>query len=141
MQVYYAFMCAPKAQLFYLGMTTLLGAHEAQTLPFPALCALSVSATLCLGPHGKALPSRTSSGGAGLTCCAAALMEHFQQPRFRALRAAMFAGLGLWGIVPAIHGYTLHHGIAIVEKAVAWDVLMGVVYLVGMCQPSITRSC
>jgi hypothetical protein len=68
--------------------------------------------------------------GAGLTCCAIALMEHFQQPRFRALRAAMFAGLGLWGVIPAVHGYMLHHGIAIVEKAVAWDILMGVVYLV-----------
>ena len=57
-------------------------------------------------------------------------MEHFQQPRFRALRAAMFAGLGLWGVAPAVHGYMLHHGIPIVEKAVAWDILMGVVYLV-----------
>ena len=70
---------------------------------------------------------------AGLTCCAVALMEHFQQPRFRTLRAAMFAGLGLWGLVPALHGYMLHHGIAIVEKAVAWDALMGVIYLVRDC--------
>jgi len=62
-------------------------------------------------------------------------MEHFQQPRFRTLRAAMFAGLGLWGIVPAVHGYVLYHGIAIVKKAVAWDALMGVVYLVRSCQP------
>ena len=67
---------------------------------------------------------------AGLTCCCVALMEHFQQPRFRTLRAAMFAGLGLWGIVPAVHGFMLHHGIALVAKAVAWDALMGVVYLV-----------
>ena len=59
-------------------------------------------------------------------------MEHFQQPRFRALRAAMFAGLGSWGVIPAVHGYMLHHGVAIVEKAVAWDMLMGAVYLVRL---------
>ncbi len=68
-------------------------------------------------------------------------MEHFQQPRFRTLRAAMFAGLGLWGIVPAVHGYMLYHGIAIVKKAVAWDALMGVVYLVRSCQPCYAYCC
>ena len=39
-QVYYAFMCAPKAQLFYLGMTTLLGAYQP--------LALAVSTPTCV---------------------------------------------------------------------------------------------
>lgn len=67
---------------------------------------------------------------AGLTCSAVTLLEFFQAARFRTLRAAMFAGLGLWGVVPAAHGWLLNYSIDAVRQAVAYDVAMGAVYLV-----------
>lgn len=66
----------------------------------------------------------------GLTCSAVTLLEFFQASRFRTLRAAMFAGLGLYGIVPAAHGWLLNTGIAAVRQAVTYDIAMGAVYLV-----------
>ena len=72
---------------------------------------------------------------AGLTCSAVTLLEFFQASRFRTLRAAMFAGLGLYGIVPAAHGWLLNTGIAAVRQAVTYDIAMGAVYLVRTRAP------
>lgn len=58
------------------------------------------------------------------------LLEFFQAQRFRAMRAAMFAGLGLWGVVPAFHGWFLNHGSIAVRQSVGYNLLMGAVYLV-----------
>ena len=67
---------------------------------------------------------------AGLTCSVITLLEFFQAQRFRVLRAAMFAGLGLWGVVPALHGWILNQGIIAVRQSVCYNLLMGAVYLV-----------
>ncbi len=54
----------------------------------------------------------------------------FQDPRFRAFRASLFAALGLWGIAPALHGFLLHRGVAAVRRAFVHDLAMGAIYLV-----------
>ena len=41
-------------------------------------------------------------------CTAVSLLEFFQHWRWRPLRAGMFAALGLWGVVPVLHGWRLH---------------------------------
>eukprot|EP00891_Asterochloris_glomerata_P007907 jgi/Astpho2/7907/e_gw1.00118.28.1_t len=89
--VYYGFMCTPHWQLFYLGVSTVLG------------CAT----------------------------VAISLAEKFQGPNYRPWRAALFAGLGLFGLVPVIHGYLLHLDVLEVHKALSWDMAMGVIYLLG----------
>lgn len=59
----------------------------------------------------------------------------FQQPRFRAFRASLFAALGLWGIAPAFHGFLLHRGVEAVQRAFAHDLVMGAIYLVRSARP------
>lgn len=54
----------------------------------------------------------------------------FQAKNYRVFRASLFAGLGLTGIVPVIHGWILNYNIAAVHRALGLDVLMGVIYLV-----------
>ena len=54
----------------------------------------------------------------------------FQNPRFRAFRASLFAALGLWGIAPALHGFLLHSGVTAVRRAFVHDLAMGAIYLV-----------
>ena len=68
---------------------------------------------------------------AGCATVAISLAEKFQGPDYRPWRAALFAGLGLFGLVPVIHGYLLHLDVLEVHKALSWDMAMGVVYLVG----------
>lgn len=65
----------------------------------------------------------------GVLCTAVTLLPSFQSPHFRPLRAALFIGLGLWGVVPAIHGWRLHAHVPAVNAAIRLDVLMGVIYL------------
>ena len=77
----------------------------------------------------------------GVTCSVVTLLEFFQAPKYRVMRAAMFAGLGLWGLVPAVHGWMLSYDILIVRQAVALDVLMGVVYLVRLQGCTIVLGC
>ena len=62
---------------------------------------------------------------------AISLAEKFQGPNYRPWRAALFAGLGLFGLVPVIHGYLLHLDVLEVHKALSWDMAMGVIYLVS----------
>lgn len=58
-------------------------------------------------------------------------MPVFQTTEYRPIRAAMFCGMGLWGVVPMIHGVMLYWGQPEVQRALLWDVLMGVIYLGG----------
>ncbi|KAK9837509.1 hypothetical protein WJX81_007514 [Elliptochloris bilobata] len=67
----------------------------------------------------------------GVVTVTVSLAPVFQQPRFRAFRASLFAALGLWGIAPAFHGFVLHSGVAAVRRAFAHDLAMGAIYLVG----------
>lgn len=55
----------------------------------------------------------------------------FQAKNYRVFRASLFAGLGLTGIVPVIHGWIVNYDIAAVHSALSLDVLMGVIYLVS----------
>ena len=57
--------------------------------------------------------------------------DSFQAKDYRVFRASMFAGLGLTGIVPVIHGWIVNYDIAAVHSALSLDVLMGVIYLVS----------
>lgn len=59
------------------------------------------------------------------------LHNSFQTKDYRAFRASLFAGLGLTGIVPIIHGWILNYDIAAVHRALGLDVIMGGTYLVG----------
>lgn len=68
---------------------------------------------------------------AGCATVAISLAEKFQGPNYRPWRAALFAGLGLFGLVPVIHGYLLHLDVLEVHKALSWDMAMGVIYLVS----------
>ena len=58
------------------------------------------------------------------------LHNSFQTKDYRVFRASLFAGLGLTGIVPIIHGWYLNYEIAAVHRALGLDVIMGVIYLV-----------
>jgi len=69
---------------------------------------------------------------AGLICSAVALLEMFQHWRLRPLRAGMFTALGLWGIVPLLHGWRLNVGVPQVLRAMQLDFLMGALYVVRL---------
>lgn len=56
----------------------------------------------------------------------------FQAKGYRVFRASLFAGLGLTGIVPVIHGWYINYNVPQVHSALSLDVLMGVIYLVGL---------
>lgn len=56
----------------------------------------------------------------------------FQAKGYRVFRAALFAGLGLTGIVPVIHGWYINYSVHQVHWALSLDVLMGVIYLVSV---------
>ena len=60
----------------------------------------------------------------------------FQAKDYRVFRASLFAGLGMTGIVPVIHGWALNYDIAAVHSALSLDVLMGLIYLVSQDAPA-----
>ena len=64
----------------------------------------------------------------------------FQAKNYRVFRAGLFAGLGLTGIVPVIHGWIVNYNIAAVHKALGLDILMGVIYLVRRPTPAFVSS-
>lgn len=71
----------------------------------------------------------TSTLGAAVVCVS--LSEYFQQARFRPLRASLFSGLGLFGLVPVMHQWVLHSHVWHVRAAITHILLMGAVYLMG----------
>lgn len=68
----------------------------------------------------------------GIGAVVVSLWEKFSQPRFRPLRAGVFVGLGLSGIIPCLH-YFITDGFwsAVYEASLGWMVLMGCLYLAG----------
>jgi len=68
----------------------------------------------------------------GVGCAAAATLERFRTPEWRAVRAGMFAALGLSAVVPVLHGLKLY-GWAGMEDLMGlrWVVAHGLMYLVG----------
>jgi len=61
----------------------------------------------------------------------------FQAKDYRVFRASLFAGLGMTGIVPVIHGWVVNYDIAAVHSALSLDVLMGLIYLVSQDAASV----
>lgn len=59
------------------------------------------------------------------------LLPVFQTPGMHKLRAGIFVALGLWGVVPIMHGAILHRGVPEVTYAIGLDIIMGAVYLLG----------
>ena len=41
------------------------------------------------------------------------LLSFFQSPGYQKLRASVFVALGLWGIVPVLHGWRLNHDVQV----------------------------
>jgi adiponectin receptor len=64
----------------------------------------------------------------------------FQAKDYRVFRASLFAGLGMTGIVPVIHGWVVNYDIAAVHSALSLDVLMGLIYLVCQTAPASVAS-
>lgn len=77
---------------------------------------------------------------AGVVTVTVSLAPVFQNPRFRAFRASLFAALGLWGIAPALHGVLLHSGVTAVRRAFVHDLAMGSIYLVR-CPHARSSTC
>jgi predicted membrane channel-forming protein YqfA (hemolysin III family) len=61
----------------------------------------------------------------GMAVLVVSLADAFQQAKYRAFRAGLFAGLGLWGIVPVAHQFALHHDIYHVRVWLVLDLAMG----------------
>lgn len=67
----------------------------------------------------------------GASTLSVTLLERFQDPKYHEWRAALFVGLGMWGVVPLMHGWMLYADVAAFSKAVHLDLLMGAIYLLG----------
>lgn len=68
----------------------------------------------------------------GTGCIVVSMWDKFAQPKFRPVRAGMFIGLGLSGVIPAMH-YVITDGFyeAIEYAALGWLVLMAILYITG----------
>ncbi|KAK7473800.1 hypothetical protein BaRGS_00034968 [Batillaria attramentaria] len=68
----------------------------------------------------------------GSCCIVVSMWDKFAQPKFRPVRAGMFIGLGLSGVIPALH-YVITDGFwhAINRAALGWLVLMAFLYIFG----------
>lgn len=68
----------------------------------------------------------------GVLSIIVSLWDRFSEPRLRPLRAGVFMGFGLSGIVPAIHYGVTEGWFSQVSKAsLGWLVLMGLLYILG----------
>jgi predicted membrane channel-forming protein YqfA (hemolysin III family) len=67
----------------------------------------------------------------GLSTLGVTLASRFQKPEWQAYRAALFVCLGLWGIVPMLHGWAANPGEGAVSQALGLDLLMGAIYIVS----------
>jgi len=71
--------------------------------------------------------------GASTLCIT--LLERFQDPKWHEYRAGLFVALGLFGVIPLVHGWHLHGGVADFVGAVRLDIIMGVIYIVSKIPP------
>lgn len=67
----------------------------------------------------------------GLSTLTVTLLDKFQDPAYHAFRAGLFSCLGLFGVIPLVHGWSLHGSVKEVSGAVMLDIVMGVIYLLG----------
>lgn len=68
----------------------------------------------------------------GISAIIVSLWDKFSEPKFRSLRAGVFMGFGLSGVIPAIH-YLIAEGFfkAVYHASLGWLVLMGALYILG----------
>lgn len=68
----------------------------------------------------------------GLASIIMSLWDKFSEPRLRPLRAGVFMGFGLSGVVPAVH-YGIMEGWSnqVSKSSLGWLVLMGLLYILG----------
>lgn len=68
----------------------------------------------------------------GIAAVVVSLWDKFGEPRYRPLRAGVFTGFGLSGVVPALH-YLFAEGFlsAVYEASFGWLCLMGALYIAG----------
>ncbi|XP_046572458.1 adiponectin receptor protein-like [Haliotis rubra] len=68
----------------------------------------------------------------GIMCIVVAMWDKFSQPGYRPVRAGVFVGLGLSGVIPALH-YVITDGFyhAINFAALGWLCLMALLYIAG----------
>ncbi|XP_026474294.1 adiponectin receptor protein-like isoform X3 [Ctenocephalides felis] len=68
----------------------------------------------------------------GILSIIVSLWDRFSEPKLRPLRAGVFMGFGLSGVVPAVH-YGLMEGWfnQISQASLGWLVLMGMLYILG----------
>jgi adiponectin receptor len=68
----------------------------------------------------------------GTLCILVSMCEQFSHPKFRPLRAGLFIGLGLSGVIPATH-FVITDGIyhAVDHAALHWVILMAILYITG----------
>lgn len=68
----------------------------------------------------------------GTACIIVSLWDKFSEPRFRALRAAVFIAFGLSGVIPAIHIVsTVGFWDAVDKASLGWLSLMAFLYISG----------
>ena len=130
--VHFGFLCAPHLRLFYLATTTLLGASMGRTCAGgwrgrrthvgPARAEHAHAPAARGGGRRRAasragpVPAPSANPAplgplppcpllAGLCTLCVTLMSAFQRPEFQTYRALLFVSLGLWGIVPMLHGW------------------------------------
>lgn len=121
--VYYCFQCQSTLKWAYLGFTTAMG------MCLDIWNIVHVLSRTCTQTLNTETCAHTWFTGVGAVCVS--LMPIFQTTEYRAFRAAMFAGLGLWGLVPMAHGIMMYWGQPEVERALLLDLLMGAIYLLG----------
>ncbi|KAH7247415.1 mPR-like GPCR protein [Fusarium redolens] len=68
----------------------------------------------------------------GTGCAIISWVEQFRTPRWRPYRAMMFAGLGLSGFIPIIHGVAIYGYKGLDDRiSVTWIIIHGAMYLFG----------
>lgn len=68
---------------------------------------------------------------AGASVIAVSIPDRFQTTNYRTLRACVFSGLGMWGVVPVAHQLTVYWDVWAIRYAFKLDILMGALYLTG----------
>ncbi|KAI3423893.1 hypothetical protein D9Q98_009727 [Chlorella vulgaris] len=67
----------------------------------------------------------------GLSTLGITLGPAFQHPDWQAYRATLFVSLGLWGLVPMLHGWVANPGEGAFAHALLLDLVMGAIYIAG----------
>ncbi|GBG72509.1 hypothetical protein CBR_g12080 [Chara braunii] len=67
----------------------------------------------------------------GILAIPVSLIPAFQQPKYRPVRAALFGGMGVSGVVPCMHKLLVFHGEPVAYQTAVHEVIMGLLYGLG----------